>query len=67
MTARVIPFARTAEQAWDAYQALNDELQADPALLFDADHQRRRDAAHEVFVRLYHRDLVSSAHEGTAA
>jgi hypothetical protein len=67
MTARIIPFAATAEQAWDAYQALNDEARADASLMFDPDHIRRRADAHELFVRLYHRDLVTPAHKGTAA
>lgn len=56
MTARIIPFAATAEQAWEAYQALNGELQANPALLDDPDHRQRRDAAHATFCVLFARE-----------
>jgi hypothetical protein len=61
MTARIIPFAATAEQAWDAYQALNDEALADHHLMFDPDHAQRRADAHELFARLFRRDCERDA------
>ncbi len=59
MTARIFPFAATAEQAWDAYQALNAEALANPRLLFDPDHQQRREAAHGLFCTLFRRECES--------
>lgn len=62
MTAAVIPFARAAEEAWDAYVALIDEARSDPRLFDDADHEARRKAAHEVFTALFLRECARGEH-----
>jgi len=56
MTAAIIPFTRTAEEAWQAFQALNQDALADPRLLMDPDHMERREAAHALFAALFRRE-----------
>ena len=68
MTARVLPFHRTAEAAWDYFQALNREAEANPHLLDDPEHFARRTAAHEHFAVLFRRECrVGAKNEGWAA
>jgi hypothetical protein len=54
--AQIIPFATSAEQAWDSYMALVAEARADPRLLLDAEHRERRAQAHRTFSALFCRE-----------
>lgn len=61
MSAEILHFARSADEAWAAYQALNDEALADSRMMFDPDHIERRAAAHDVFAALFRRECQHSA------
>jgi hypothetical protein len=54
--AQIIPFATSAEQAWDSYMALVAETRANPALLLDEGHRDRRAQAHRTFSALFCRE-----------
>lgn len=60
MTATVIPFARCASEAWDAYMALCHEAADRPELMTDAGHLDRRIAAHKRFFTLFARECAAS-------
>lgn len=63
MGAEIIPFARTASEAWAAYHALMQEAKHNPELGADRDHLDRRIAAHRRFTTLFERECQ---HRSTA-
>lgn len=58
MSAQILPFTRSASEAWAYYLCLQQETQADPRLVTDRDHLERRLAAHRLFFALFSREAA---------
>lgn len=61
MSAEIVPFARSASDAWAAYHGLLQEAKRNPSLGGDLTHLERRIAAHRVFCRLFERECTTEA------